>query len=144
MKTFLLRLAIFLLIIAASFVLKVDVPVSVEIGGKNSLPVNKHSFAFVLKSEQDFNSLALSFVTGVTAVAAVIINYIKKDEVVGTWLESHFRWQIRTFWFGLLWSVVGLILMVLVVGYFVILANMIWIIYRIAKGWMKLSENKPV
>ena len=77
-------------------------------------------------------------------IAAVIINYVRKDEVAGTWLESHFRWQIRTFWFGLLWAVLGAILFVLIVGWFILAADAIWIIYRIVKGWLNLSENRPM
>lgn len=50
---------------------------------------------------------ALSYFTGITAIIGIIINYLKKDEVAETWIESHFRWQIRTFWFGLLWAVIG-------------------------------------
>ncbi len=87
---------------------------------------------------------ALGFFNGITWIAAVIINYVKKEEVAGTWLESHFRWQIRTFWFGLLWAALGAILFVLIVGWFILAADAIWIIYRIVKGWLNLSENRPV
>jgi len=77
-------------------------------------------------------------------IVAVIINYVRREEVAGTWLESHFRWQIRTFWFGLLWAVLGAILFVLIVGWFILAADAIWIIYRIVKGWLNLSENRPM
>ena len=77
-------------------------------------------------------------------IVAVIINYVRKEEVAGTWLESHFRWQIRTFWFGLLWAVLGAILFVLIVGWIILAADAIWIIYRIVKGWLNLSENRPM
>lgn len=87
---------------------------------------------------------AASFFVGITLIAAVVINYIKRDEMAGTWLESHFRWQIRTFWFCLLWSVVGLALLVVVVGFFVLGATAIWLVYRIAKGWIRLSEGKSM
>jgi uncharacterized membrane protein len=87
---------------------------------------------------------AVGFFVGVTWIVAVVLDYVKKDDAKGTWLESHFRWQIRTFWFGLLWGVLGAILLLVVVGYFVLLADAIWIIYRIVKGWLNLAENKPV
>jgi len=87
---------------------------------------------------------ALSYFTGITFIAAVILNYIKKDDVQGTWLASHFDWQIRTFWYGLLWSIIGFMSLILIVGYFIIIANAIWIVYRIIKGWLRLSENKPM
>jgi uncharacterized membrane protein len=82
------------------------------------------------------------FIPGVPAVIAIIINYVKKDDVQGTWLESHFRWQIRTFWFGLLWLALGAITYLLVVGYFILLAAVIWLIYRIIKGWLYLLDGK--
>jgi uncharacterized membrane protein len=77
-------------------------------------------------------------------VVAVVLNYVRKGEVAGTWLESHFRWQIRTFWFGLLWVVIGGILTVIFVGFAVLFAAWIWMIYRIVKGWLNLTEGKPV
>lgn len=87
---------------------------------------------------------AASFVIGITALVAVIMNYIKKEEVAGTWLESHFRWQIRTFWFGLLWSIIGFITSFILIGFVVLLVDALWIIYRIVKGWLNLSDNKPM
>jgi uncharacterized membrane protein len=85
-----------------------------------------------------------SFLVGVTAIVAVVMNYLKRADVAGTFLESHFRWQIRTFWFGLLWTVVGFVLMAVVVGWGVLLANTVWVIYRIVKGWLRLNDNKPM
>jgi uncharacterized membrane protein len=87
---------------------------------------------------------AAGFFIGITWIVAVVLDYVKKDDAKGTWLESHFRWQIRTFWFGLLWGVLGAILLLVLVGYFVLLADAIWIIYRIVKGWLNLSEEKPL
>ncbi|PKO35351.1 MAG: hypothetical protein CVU34_03345 [Betaproteobacteria bacterium HGW-Betaproteobacteria-7] len=87
---------------------------------------------------------AASYLIGITAIVAIIINYVKKDDVAGTFTESHFRWQIRTFWFGLLWGVLGALTFVLVVGWFVLVADGIWIIYRIVKGWLRLNDNKAM
>jgi len=50
---------------------------------------------------------ALSMFAGISAVVAIVLNYIKVDDARGTWLESHFSWQIRTFWWSVLWAVVG-------------------------------------
>ncbi|HYR37098.1 MAG TPA: hypothetical protein VEQ87_22615 [Burkholderiales bacterium] len=85
---------------------------------------------------------AAGFFVGITWIAAVIIDYVKKDDAASTWLESHYRWQIRTFWWGLLWGVIGGILVIVFVGFLVLAADAIWIIYRIAKGWLRLSENR--
>src|SRR3954470_20092713 len=87
---------------------------------------------------------AASLVVGVTYIVAIILNYVKKEDVVGTLYESHFRWQIRTFWFSLLWSVIGGITAVFLVGIPVLIATGIWFIYRIVIGWLRLSEGKPM
>ena len=87
---------------------------------------------------------AASFLLGITFIVAVVINYIKKEDVQGTRLESHFRWQIRTFWFSLLWSVIGFITAFIVIGYFILIADGIWVIYRIVKGWLRLADNKEM
>ena len=87
---------------------------------------------------------ALSFIWGLPALVALIINYVKRDDVRGTVFESHFTWQIRSFWFGLLWGVVGLVLAVFFVGFFVLFAVWVWMIYRVVKGFLKLTEGRPV
>jgi uncharacterized membrane protein len=88
---------------------------------------------------------ALSFLWGITAIVGVIVNYVKRDDARGTVYESHFDWQIRTFWWGLLWGVVGMLLILaLGLGFLVLFVAWIWAIYRVVKGWLKLTENKPV
>ncbi len=87
---------------------------------------------------------ALSFLLGITFIAAVVVNYVKRADVEGTWLESHFRWQIRTFWFAVLWSVLGFITWVFLIGMLVLGINAVWIIYRIVRGWINLAERKPM
>jgi uncharacterized membrane protein len=87
---------------------------------------------------------ALGFFVGITWIVAVIIDYVKRDDAAGTWLASHYSWQIRTFWWGLLWGVIGGILAFVLVGFLVLAADAIWIIYRIVKGWLRLSENREV
>jgi len=87
---------------------------------------------------------ALSYFTGVTAIVGIIINNVKLDDVKGTWLESHFRWQIRTFWYGLLWAVIGAATAFIAIGFAVLFANFCWIVYRIVKGWLNLNDHKPM
>ena len=87
---------------------------------------------------------ALSFFTGITAIVGIVINYVKRDDAKGTIFESHFDWQIRTFWWGLLWSVIGVATIWLLVGFFVLFAAWVWAIYRVIKGWLKLNEGKTV
>jgi len=87
---------------------------------------------------------AVSFVLGITAIIGVIINYIKDDDVKGSWLESHFLWQKRTFWYGLLWVILGSMTTVFLVGWLVLLVASFWLIYRIAKGWIYLVDNREL
>jgi uncharacterized membrane protein len=89
-----------------------------------------------------------AFVFGVPSIVAVVINYVKRGEARGTFLESHFRWQIRTFWFALLWCMVGGVLFLtfvgipLAVGVFFVAG--VWVIYRIARGWLALRDRRPI
>lgn len=84
---------------------------------------------------------ALSYFVGITGIVAVIINYVKRGDVAGTFLESHFRWQIRTFWYGLLWLVIGIATVAFWIGWLVLLVAWVWGIYRIVKGWLRLNDN---
>jgi len=89
-----------------------------------------------------------AFLTGWPSIIAVILNYAKRAEVRGTWLDSHFGWQIRTFWFALAWLLAGAVAFVTFVGIPVALVVWIgtglWVLYRIARGWMTLSAGKPM
>jgi uncharacterized membrane protein len=108
------------------------------------------------KSSQELESLrsitlvvyvlqALSFVFGLTAIVGIIINYIKREDAAGTVWANHFDWQIRTFWWGLTWCVLGFVLMFAFgLGLIVWGVAWIWMIYRVVKGWLKLTEGKPV
>jgi uncharacterized membrane protein len=89
-----------------------------------------------------------AFVFGMPSIIAVIINYLKRGEARGTFLDSHFRWQIRTFWFGLLWCLIGGFLFVTFIGIplaiVVFIAAGLWVIYRIARGWLALRDRRPM
>ncbi|MCP4982364.1 MAG: hypothetical protein GY935_17940 [Gammaproteobacteria bacterium] len=87
---------------------------------------------------------ALSFITLISGIIAIIINYIKDDDVRGSWLDSHFRWQKATFWYGLLWTLLGVLTTPLLVGYAVLGFVTIWLIYRIARGWIYLVDGKEM
>ena len=87
-----------------------------------------------------------AFLTGWPSIIAVILNYVKRSDVRGTWLDSHFSWQIRTFWYALLWLVIGAILFVTFVGIPVAvvlwIGTGIWVLYRIIRGWLALSSQR--
>lgn len=93
-----------------------------------------------------------SFLFGWPSIIAVILNYVKRGEARGTWLESHFDWQIRTFWWALLWALlvagVSVLLAVVLVGFATWAIGMfalgVWAIYRIARGWLKLKDRQPM
>lgn len=89
-----------------------------------------------------------SFITGWPSIIAVILNYANRSETRGTYLESHFRWQIRTFWFALLWVVVALLLAITFIGIlvaiFVAWVAGLWVLYRIARGLFRLLDARPM
>jgi len=91
-----------------------------------------------------------AFLTGWPSIIAVILNYAKRSEVRGTWLETHFRWQIRTFWFGLLWVTLCGLFIVATLGIGLLIAWLpltlvgLWFIYRIVRGWLRLVDHRPM
>lgn len=91
-----------------------------------------------------------AFLTGWPSLIAVILNYVKRSDVRGTWLDSHFRWQIRTFWFGLLWVGLCTIFVVVTLGIGLIIAWLplamvsLWFIYRIVRGWLALKDGRSM
>lgn len=106
-----------------------------------------HSFAIVVGVVGAATVLG-SFLGSIPSIAAVILNYVKRGDARGTWAESHYRWQIRTFWYALLWAAIGTILVVTIVGavigFPVLIALTFWLIYRIARGWLRLGDRKPM
>ena len=93
-------------------------------------------------------TVAGGFVFGLPSLLAVFLNYLKRCDVAGTWLESHFRWQIRTFWFTALWLVVYGLLIVTIVGiplaWMLIAVLGFWVGYRVVRGWVALGGVRPV
>ena len=95
-------------------------------------------------------TIVFTFLMGWPLIIGVILNYVKRGEARGTWLESHFRWQIRTFWFGLLWVALCLLFVVATFGIGLIIAWLplgvvgLWFIYRIASGWLRLNDRRPM
>jgi uncharacterized membrane protein len=87
-----------------------------------------------------------AFLTGWPSIIAVILNYVKRSDVRATWLDSHFSWQLRTFWYALLWLAIGGVLFVTVVGIPVAivlwLATGIWVLYRLIRGWLALGSKR--
>ena len=91
-----------------------------------------------------------AFLTGWPSIIAVILNYVKRSEARGTWMESHFRWQIRTFWYGLLWVCLCGLFFVLTLGIGILIAWLplavvgCWFVYRVVRGWLALRDGRPV
>ena len=93
-------------------------------------------------------SVVMAFLSGWPSIIAVILNYVKRSDVRGTFLESHFRWQIRTFWFALLWVVIAAMLFITLIGIPVawvlwVLVGL-WVLYRIVRGWLTLLDGRPM
>jgi len=89
-----------------------------------------------------------AFLTGWPSLLAVLLNYVRRSDVRGTFLESHFTWQIRTFWWSLFWVILACVLFVTIIGIpFAILmfiATGVWVLYRIARGWLLLNDGRPI
>jgi uncharacterized membrane protein len=106
----------------------------------------------VLTGVLGVRTVAGRFVWSVPSLIAVIMNYARRSETHGTWLESHFRWQIRTFWYAWLWifvvSIVSIPLILILIGILVALVGYaligVWIIYRVARGWLALREGRAM
>lgn len=93
-------------------------------------------------------AVVTAFLTGWPSILAVVLNYARRGAVRGTHLESHFRWQIRTFWFALLWVVVAVLLFVTVIGipfaWLLVVATGLWVLYRIGRGWLALNDGREI
>jgi uncharacterized membrane protein len=93
-----------------------------------------------------------SFLFSIPSIIAVIINYVKRGDARGTWVDSHFRWQIRTFWYAMLWVVlmvpIALLLAITIIGLPLVFAIPVvlsaWLIYRVARGWLRLRDRRPM
>ncbi|MBM4232840.1 MAG: hypothetical protein FJ160_01520 [Gammaproteobacteria bacterium] len=93
-----------------------------------------------------------SFIFGVPSIVAVVMNYARRSEARDTWLESHFSWQIRTFWIAFFVSVLVLLfsapLMLVLVGFATAAIGLffvgIWVLYRVLRGWLALREARTL
>lgn len=92
--------------------------------------------------------IVTAFITGWPSLIAVVLSYVKRGEARGTFLESHFRWQIRTFWFALLWLLLSGVLAITLIGIPVALLLAggagLWVLYRVVRGWISLNDQKPM
>ena len=106
-----------------------------------------HALAVVI-GITTFHTIVGSFVGGLPSIIAVIMNYARRSAVRGTYLESHFRWQIRTFWYALLWSLVCGLVMLTIIGIPLAILGLavlgIWIAYRVIRGWLSLRDHRPM
>jgi uncharacterized membrane protein len=97
-------------------------------------------------------SIAGRFLFGLPSIVAVILNYARRSEARHTWLESHFDWQIHTFWYALLWVVITLLigapLTLIVIGVYIVIVGFtvvgLWVMYRVARGWLGLRDRRPM
>jgi uncharacterized membrane protein len=95
-----------------------------------------------------FATIIGAFIFGIPSIVAVIINYAMQSDARGTFLESHFRWQIRTFWFAALWALVAIMMFFTLIGipfaWALIVGAGLWVIYRIARGWLALANREAL
>jgi uncharacterized membrane protein len=131
-----------------------DYPASQPAGAAASPPLSAALLAYALMGAAGVVGLVSSGVHfiaplfGLLGIAALVICYVKRDEAQGSWVASHLRWMIRTFWFSLLWSVIGWILVLTIVGIVIAiplwLAVSLWILYRVARGYLLFKDSRPV
>ncbi len=93
-------------------------------------------------------AIVTAFLTGWPSLLAIILNYVQRSAVRGTYLESHFRWQIRTFWFAVLWLVVATLFFITILGFpiawLIVVVTGLWVLYRIARGWLALVDEREI
>lgn len=88
---------------------------------------------------------AIGFFTGgLLWIAGVIVNYVKRSEVQGTWVASHFDWQIKTFWVSLIVGIIGWFSMIILIGFLILPLLLVWCVYRVVKGWLALNDRKEL
>ncbi|WP_244114512.1 DUF4870 family protein [Burkholderia gladioli] len=125
---------------------------SIQPGGA-AVPANYPGGGLSSEREQSLRTLthvlyglyAIHWLTGgITGLISIIINYVKRPDVVGTRYQAHFEWQIRTFWRALILYLIGFALIFVVVGFFILGVVWVWTLYRIIKGWLYLNDNKPL
>jgi uncharacterized membrane protein len=106
-----------------------------------------HALAVVI-GITTFHTIVGSFIGGLPSIVAVIMNYARRSATRGTYLESHFRWQIRTFWYAVLWAVVCALVMLTFIGIPLAMLGLvalgIWIAYRVIRGWLALRDRRPM
>ncbi|MCB1887680.1 MAG: hypothetical protein KDH20_08740 [Rhodocyclaceae bacterium] len=107
-----------------------------------------HALAVVIGVASGAATVLGSFVGGLPSIIAVILNYVKRSDVRGTWLDSHFSWQIRTFWYAAVWIVAFYILFFTLIGiplaFVAGIGATLWVIYRVARGWLALNKGEPM
>ncbi len=95
---------------------------------------------------------AVAPLMGIVGIAGLIVAYVKRDEAQGTWVASHLRWLIRTFWYSFLWGVVGgivllvlgLILIGIPIAFLIWAVASVWVIYRVIRGYLLFKDEKPI
>jgi len=107
-----------------------------------------HAIGLVIGAWSQAATMIGAFVFGWTSIIAIIINYVKRDEVKGTFLASHFQWQADTFWRCLIVMLIGVVLYFVLVGFLInwLLFGFVglWAVYRITKGWLALQAGRPI
>ncbi|WP_036665873.1 DUF4870 family protein [Paludibacterium yongneupense] len=110
----------------------------------NYLPIHYQDSRYYKLTQVVYILQAISLFVGVTAIAAVIINYVKRSDVRGTVFASHFDWQIRTFWTTVLVGLVGYATVFVLVGFLILFGLWVWYVYRVIKGFLFFVDGKPM
>lgn len=120
------------------FILEDDMTAE-SVNNKNEIETENKTITLVVYALQ-----TAAFLYGITAIIGVVINYVKREEVAGTLYESHFRWQIRTFWWSLIGFVIGAMTWYIFIGIIIFVITYVWVIYRVVKGFLNLNSKKQM
>lgn len=135
-----------------------DFPAPQSAPGSSTAPITAGVLAYALFAIAAITSIASSGlpliapVFGLLGIVAVIVCYVKRDDAAGTWVSSHFTWLIRTFWWSLLWSVLGW-LTLLTLGWILIgipialgiwFISGLWVLYRVVKGYLLFKDSRAI
>jgi uncharacterized membrane protein len=131
-----------------------EMPVPAPVPAAVNPPVNAGMLAYLLFAIAVVSALAahglVAFapLVGLAGIAGVIVAYVKRGDARGTWVASHLRWLIRTFWYSLLWGAVGAVFAVTIIGLVVAIpiwaVASIWVLYRVIRGYLLFNDSKPI
>jgi len=111
------------------------------------IPVKPKTPDLKMLTHLAYGLFALGFLTSgalfAATLAAVVLMYVKRPDTAGTLYAAHFDWLLRTFWWSLLWLAISFIATFIFIGWIGFVATVVWVFYRLVRGWLALFEGNP-